>query len=288
MESYAPLPYILRLKGVKFNDYRLPEDLNEERLKESANIEASAPLVTTSLVAKNPPVFNSDSSWPLSTGLRCWNCTFSFDGPPRFIPMNVRQAWAGEGEQHAARFTCKVFGNFCTFNCAMTYVDTFPERKQHSLRVNIETMYSVINGVAVVHIKPSPPKTALKEYGGELEHEAYWEKVRLLDLKFGLRNHKPGSVVPERLRAVPRASGASVWALTGVRKGAAPPPKEAPPQLKETLQSPQPQLPQLKETLQPPQPQLPQPQPQPKEAQPKEAPPENSDSLDSFLGQYFD
>jgi hypothetical protein len=142
-------------------------------------------------------VFTGLDDWPQGTNLRCWQCDYTFDGRPKFVPTYVREIDSGGLE-------FGVQGNMCTFNCAELWIrinyagkDDLRWRAQDLLCL----VYFLFTGRRVVRILPAPLKTEQRRYGGDLDEEGFWKKLRSLDPVDGLRDHTPGSVRPERDRA---------------------------------------------------------------------------------------
>lgn len=199
---YQP-PSILRLYGITLNDYVPVEDVADERLLTSAiagapglDPEEPTPEALCPL-DKIPRVFTGLDDWPQGTNLRCWQCDYTFDGRPKFVPTYVRETDSGGLE-------FGVQGNMCTFNCAELWIrinyagkDDLRWRAQDLLCL----VYFLFTGRRVVRILPAPLKTEQQRYGGDLDEEAFWKKLRGLDPVDGLRDHTPGSVRPERDRA---------------------------------------------------------------------------------------
>ena len=219
MEVYARRPNLLHLSGITLSDYVPVEDLFDEKVLEGAARE-ELPLDPLPY-DKIPVVFTGLDDWPSSTNLLCWACPFSFDGPPRFAPTYIRQGERGRTE-------VGVEGNFCTFNCAARYIDTmyppqaFPQ-KHWRMTDNLCTVYQMFTGRRVSHVPAAPSKTELRMFGGTLSEDQFWGAMRRLDQDPGLRDHRLGSVAPERTR--PRAEeagpkGPTMWEVGGT----APPP----------------------------------------------------------------
>ena len=222
MEVYARRPNLLHLSGITLSDYVPVEDLFDEKVLEGAARE-ELPLDPLPY-DKIPVVFTGLDDWPSSTNLLCWACPFSFDGPPRFAPTYIRQGERGRTE-------VGVEGNFCTFNCAARYIDTmyppqaFPQ-KHWRMTDNLCTVYQMFTGRRVSHVPAAPSKTELRMFGGTLSEDQFWGAMRRLDQDHGLRDHRLGSVAPERTR--PRAEeagpkGPTMWEVGGT----APPPSLA-------------------------------------------------------------
>jgi hypothetical protein len=206
MESTYKRPCILRLTGITMADYVPVEDIADNRLlhpgtddgKVGAEESESVPEAALPL-DKIPRVFTSLDEWPHSTNLLCWSCGFSFDDRPKFEPTFVRESEAGEIE-------FGVRGNMCTFNCVETWIEIrygahANNEKRRKAQDNLCLVYFMFTGRRVSQIKPAPYRTELRKYGGELDEDTFWTRLRALDPVAGLRDHTPGSVVPERERA---------------------------------------------------------------------------------------
>jgi hypothetical protein len=208
MDTPAPHPNILHLRGLTLADYTPIEDVFDEKVLEA--VEKMDDRVSNSPPwDRIPPIFVGVECWPRKTNLRCWSCVCSFDTPPWFAPSFVRSGTLGPVEMG-------VEGNFCTANCAARYIDdtyppqTFPE-KHWRMRDALCLVYKLITGCQVSHVEAAPPKTERLEFGGTLTANEFWDRLRELDPQYGLRDHRPGTVVPERLRMRP-----TVWEMYGV------------------------------------------------------------------------
>ena len=202
METPYQPPNILRLFGITLRDYVPVEDFADERLLAAgvdgrvADPEEPAPE-SIHPPDKIPRVFTGLEDWPHGTNLRCWQCDFTFDDRPKFVPTHVREAENGGIE-------FGVLGNMCTFNCAELWISIHyagKEDQRWRAQDNLCLVYFLFTGRRVARIRPAPHKTELRQYGGELDEDAFWKKMRDLDTLAGLRDHTPGSVVPERDRA---------------------------------------------------------------------------------------
>ena len=236
MDSYSKDPYVLPLTGITVDDYKSPEDLQEERIKEKVRDKKTVKSATGSQHIQLPAVFTNDGTWPLKTNRPCWNCGFTFDGAPRFIPKNFRSK--GDVIQ------CDRIGIFCCFNCAARYVqDTYwKRRKTWQMLNNLNEMYKILTGRKSCDIKPAPSRFDLIEYEGTLTRDEFWAILHKLDPEYGLKNHTPGSVVPERMRTnMWEKAGATFHKLVLPQKSVdekAPVPK--PPLAQKTLPVPNP------------------------------------------------
>jgi len=212
MDTPTKQPNVFHLRGITLADFVPIEDVFDAKILEAAGTEEGAgpePLPCD----KIPAVFTCLEDWPSTTNLRCWSCVFSFDGPPCFIPTFVQSGARGGDSVEIG-----VLGNFCTLNCAARYIDdAFPPRafaaKHWRMCDNLCHVYYRFTGHRVQHIKPAPPRTERLEFGGGLSEDEFWNQLRELDPRHGLRDHRPGTVVPERLRPPPQ--GAAMWEVCG-------------------------------------------------------------------------
>lgn len=240
MERPFRLPAILHLTGITLKDYVPIEDVADDKVLSAADCEESYDEqyagerketlrgIPDSVIPydKIPRVFTSITDWPLRTNLRCWQCDFTFDDRPKFMPTYIRANDDGSYEIGAK-------GNFCTFNDVVSYINTTIHHIEERWRALDMTrfVYSLFTGTTVSHIEPSEPKYRLACYGGDWDEETFWRKMRDLDPVNGLRDHTPGSVLPERERMgisakksglLPRPSGESVWNVCRRAIGAPP------------------------------------------------------------------
>ena len=220
---YRP-PNILRLSGVTLKDYVPVEDVADERLLTARDGCGDDEPDGRAFEPYHPPekiprVLTGLEEWPHGTNLRCWQCGFKFDGSPKFVPTHVR-----EGENGGIEFG--VHGNMCSFNCAELWISinyAGKEDQRWRAQDNLCLVYFLFTGRRTARIRPAPHKTELRQYGGELDEDAFWNKMRELDSVAGLRDHTPGSVVPERERPATVAEHERVKnALAVLRAGGGP------------------------------------------------------------------
>ena len=78
-----------------------------------------------------------------------------------------------------------VLGNFCSWNCASQYIDTFysGEKKweKHEL---LKMLYTIFTNKHIDYIVPSPPKTMMKQYGGHQTEHEYREMLMTLNKSY--------------------------------------------------------------------------------------------------------
>jgi hypothetical protein len=224
METPYKPPSILRLTGISLKDYVPIEDVADSRLLDpgsdgsafgAPDFDEPAPE-SVQPFDKIPRLFTGLEDWPYRTNLRCHKCHFTFDDRPKFVPTYVREGESGGIE-------AGVLGNFCTFNHAELFIEDFYHKPEERWRAqdNLCLVYFIFTGRRVSRIKPGLPVTELRQYGGDLDEDTFWRKLRELDPVAGLRDHTPGSVVPERERT--RAALAFMAGRASI--GAAPTPR---------------------------------------------------------------
>ena len=190
-------PKVLYLEGISRDDYIAPEELADKKFLREEDISfINSSKYIQPIYDKIPYRFISVDDWPTETNLLCWQCGFTFGGKPTFIPTYVRE--------NANGIEFGVKGNMCTFNCAARWIISngnlnIEDRWRYQDNLNI--LYFLFTGIHT-QIKPAPEKISLKKYGGELSDEEYWEELKKLDIVAGLKDHTPGSIIPERDRVI--------------------------------------------------------------------------------------
>jgi len=233
MESHYKVPGILRLVDIKKEDYTSVEDVADARLLGVTSINElknNEPKINDSVYPfdKIPRIFTTLEDWPQHTNLKCWMCDFTFDDIPKFVPTHVRETDKGDIE-------FATHGNMCSFNCAELWINIHYSKKddqQWRAQDNLRLVYFIFTGRHISHIHPAPHKTELKSYGGDLDEEAFWKKLRDLDNISGLRDHTQGSIIPERDRIIVPKNERIQSALTTLRINAG---LSGAPRLKETI-----------------------------------------------------
>jgi hypothetical protein len=216
MEETYKRPCILRLMDISLDDYVPIEDVADGRLLSTNGYEQDygpdAPAPESVLPAdKIPATFTGLDSWPLTTNLRCWACHFTHDNSPKFCPTYVREA-------EDSKLEMGVKGSMCTVHCVARWIITrYAGKTDQKWRAldNLCLLYFVFTGFRIAHVVPAYEYTELKQYGGDWDEETFWKKMRALDPVAGLRDHTPGSIVPERERM--REAVATLRAQTRIR-----------------------------------------------------------------------
>ena len=169
-EIYYKTPNILCLSGISLQDYIPLEDVADDRLLFNENVEEEIYPYN-----KIPQVFTSLSKWPTSTNLICWSCGFKFDNIPKFIPTYIREV--------NDSIEIGVNGNMCSFNCVELWIEThiMTREERHRLQTNLCFLFFIFTGKHITHIKPSPCKTNLLQYGGTWNEEMFLNHMKEID-----------------------------------------------------------------------------------------------------------
>ena len=97
--------------------------------------------------------------------VKCWYCRNYFKGPPVRLPENYFKG----------KFICT--GNFCSYNCAMSYNIDLNDEKTSLRNSLINLLYQKTYKKDEL-IKPSPSWQVLKEYGGILSLEQFRDNLK--------------------------------------------------------------------------------------------------------------
>ena len=196
----------LRLSGIMLSDYIPIDDAADEKFLEEVGHEDVALPLSTAVQTheKIPALFTGLDDWPLSTGLCCWSCGFTFAGRPKFIPTSIQELTGGSD----VRITLGVRGNFCSWSCAELWILTYyKDSYEQRLRLqdNLRHAYFLFTGHRVSQIAPAIPITELVSHGGDLSMVAWQQRQRELE-------PVPRPPMPV-VKSAPR--GNSVWQLHG-------------------------------------------------------------------------
>lgn len=163
-------PNILNLIGITLQDYISLEDEADDRLL--ANDENDTDNIYP--YDKIPQTFLSVDKWPLTTNLCCWSCGFKFNTMPIFIPVYIRET--------NDSIELGVLGNMCSFNCAELWIEThyISREERHKLQSNLCYLFYILSGKRISHIKPSPCRTNLLQYGGSWNEETFLKHIKSL------------------------------------------------------------------------------------------------------------
>jgi hypothetical protein len=140
---------------------------------------------TTEFNYSIPQTFTSPKLWIKSTGLKCWNCDRFFKNPPLFIVEDVANI-------DSVR-TITTIGNFCTDNCAISYINANYKGTERDDKTKYQIMLArERTGKNITIIKPAPPKTIMKAYCGSngITPEEYEQRLNELSTDFSLTTYK--------------------------------------------------------------------------------------------------
>ena len=170
-EIYYKSPNILSLMGVTLQDYIPLEDVADDRLlaEEDVDMDNIYPY------DKIPQIFTTIDKWPITTNLCCWSCGFKFNTVPKFIPIYIRETNDG--------IEIGVLGNTCSFNCSELWIEShvMSREERRKLQNNLCYLFYIFTGKRISHIKPSPCRTNLLQYGGSWNEEIFSNKIKELD-----------------------------------------------------------------------------------------------------------
>jgi hypothetical protein len=116
---------------------------------------------------------------PESTNIACYWCSHSFNNQSVVIPESERNG------------TYKVYGNFCSSECAMAYL--LKESLDPHIRWDrMALLYRIYDVDGKGRIYPAPPRESLKLFGGPLTIESY--RATLNSKKVRVDLHMPPMV----------------------------------------------------------------------------------------------
>ena len=180
--------FILKIPNHLFDNHVTLEDLHHQQINDTLsipfdanfndefNINSNGDTIINNAIINNtivntanqsiiydkiPQSFTGIENWPKTTNLLCWTCSLNFDTTPVFIPLNL--------ENSASLLKMGVYGNFCSFNCAMDRINRYhsgPE--QEDMKNNLRRLYFIFKKTAVFIVEPVYDKTKMKQYCGPL------------------------------------------------------------------------------------------------------------------------
>jgi hypothetical protein len=207
MNFSVRVPKILFIKGVFKKDCVLIDDFFEKQLvgdamNECSNIDninsvqkEDYPFQEINSIQDNrinyynklPTIFENINMWPTQTNLLCWYCSLSFDTMPVFIPKiiepTMRSTEINEKNKNThtcGKFIISVYGVFCTFSCAIEYVNSH----YHNLISRIETLNKIkflhkyMLGEDMPAFTNYPSPFLMTQYGGDINQEQYKEMIK--------------------------------------------------------------------------------------------------------------
>jgi hypothetical protein len=161
------IPKILFIRGVFLKDCTPIDDIFEQQLIDRLD-EEDVKVITFD---KMPSAFTTLNDWIKNINIRCWFCDLNFNTSPVFIPRLIEPSYDG--------YTIGTEGCFCTFSCAMAYINIYYPKIYDNVRKHdmLKFLYKLFNGTKVREILASPSRYELVHYGGPLEMHQYRKKI---------------------------------------------------------------------------------------------------------------
>ncbi len=112
---------------------------------------------------------NQTREWPKATNYHCYWCCHTFKTMPCFIPISFKEN------------IYKVFGNFCSFNCALSFNYNSNDVNYGERSSLIQDLYYKIYGFNAQQLTFAPCKEVLEMFGGSISIEEYRESFKSID-----------------------------------------------------------------------------------------------------------
>ena len=171
MDKRVRMPSLLRLTDVSISNYLSPEDIADKKLIEQID---QSTLGDELLWDKIPRIFTSLDEWPIQTNLKCFQCDFTFNDIPKFIPTYINI-------KNSKEIEIGVFGNMCSFQCAELWCQiNLTKDKLWTTQENLCLLYFLFYGYYISNIKTAPLKTELLQYGGIYDDLTFKKKIQAL------------------------------------------------------------------------------------------------------------
>ena len=166
------IPKILFLNGCYLSDCDNIEDMFDDNLLNELDVRYDNVIEYNRI----PQHFISLDTWIKKTNIKCWNCDCSFDSTPIFIPTSIIRSDIKDN----INTTFTVHGNFCSFSCATTYLQTLNISNKWDIQFLLRKLYYIFYNKEINNIPPSPSKYMMKQYGGHMEVSEYMECIKKL------------------------------------------------------------------------------------------------------------
>ena len=189
----APRRYVLALPhGVSREKLNNFINAWEERLLEEVPRGAPrAPIEATEVLYEALPAWYTEGEdWPIETSLRCWNCLMDSDGPPFFVPSEMRMVAPSGGNRLLrgdlrARSRVRSFRRdnvMCGINCAIAHIHHCMHGEQaFQCRERVMQLYHAMFRVRADIVEPAPRYTQLVQFGGDIPQAEYRERIAALE-----------------------------------------------------------------------------------------------------------
>ena len=119
--------------------------------------------------------------WPKTTQYACWWCCHTFKEIPCFIPCKYEKQ------------IFYLYGNFCSFNCAASYIFSKNKEDQWEQFSLLNLLYKKIFQKKDVKIQMAPPKECLKLFGGFMNIDEYRKQSLHMDRDYQI--HYPNLIM---------------------------------------------------------------------------------------------
>jgi hypothetical protein len=161
------VPSILFIRGVFLKDCIPIDDIFEQQLIDRLDEDEDKVMEFN----KIPSVFTTLDTWIEKVNIRCWFCDLNFEAQPVFIPRLI--------EPSADGYTIGTEGCFCTFSCAMAYINLYYPKIYDNVRRHdmLKFLYKMFHGAKIREILASPGRHEMSQYGGSLEIYQYRTKI---------------------------------------------------------------------------------------------------------------
>jgi len=143
-------------------------------IKEEPPVKQEIKIFRTMDIMPEYHVANETKTLPESIDAACFWCAGCFEGRPVVIPSL---------EEHG---TYKVYGNFCTLSCALSYLlnEQVDPQVRWERQALLHRMYAQPES-----IHPAPPRESLRYFGGALSYEQYRDIIQ--NKKIRIDTHLP-------------------------------------------------------------------------------------------------
>lgn len=124
-----------------------------------------------------PTTFVNAETWTCKyNNLICWNCTYNVMGIPVFIPSKI----------DPIKKTMDVYGAFCTFACAASFIDEMlsSQATKNLYSIRLLYLYSLLykKEYSYSKIRRSRSKFELRKFGGYIRQMDFHDENVKLDL----------------------------------------------------------------------------------------------------------
>jgi len=159
---------ILFLKGIYKKDCNSMEEMFTNQLMDKFKESDSNDRYVDVIYDTIPTTFTTVDKWVKSTNLKCWNCDCNFSNMPCFIPISL------DPSKHGKEYTMDVYGNFCSFPCAASHINSNFRDDLWNKRMLLKILYSKFHGgKKIIEIPDAPSKTMMQQYGGTINVAEY-------------------------------------------------------------------------------------------------------------------